>query len=316
VDTMTSPCAICGGGTALGVVASERMMGLGGEYRYDLCGECGCLQLRDVPPNLGDFYAGGYYAFAEPVRPTRVRGAYRRVRDAMLLGRFRSVRLLLAPFVPRRVLEVGEWFATTQAHRKARILDVGCGVGLLLRRLVDDGYTHVSGVDPFVDADIVYHGRTLVRKAWIAELDGEYDVVMFHHSLEHIADQAATMGHVARLLAPGGHCLIRIPTVSSYAWEEYRDRWVQLDAPRHLYLHSLDSLERLATASGLRLERVVYDSTEFQFEGSELYRRGLTLQSINGQTFSRLQRWQFKWRANRLNARSRGDQAAFYLRKA
>ncbi len=313
---MTSTCAICGGGAALSVVASERMMGLGGEYRYDMCGECGCVQLRDVPEGLADFYAGDYYAFTEPERPTRARRVYRRARDAMLFGRFRGLRSVLAPFLPRRVLDVGDWFATTHARRGSRILDVGCGVGLLLRRLVDEGYTDASGVDPFVDADIAFRGRTLVRKGGIAEIDGEFDLVMFHHSLEHIADQAGTMGHVARLLAPGGYCLIRIPTVSSYAWEEYRDRWVQLDAPRHLYLHSLDSVERLAVASGLRLERIVYDSTDFQFEGSELYRRGLTLKAINGPTFSRGARWQFYWRANRLNAQHRGDQAAFYLRKA
>jgi len=38
---------------------------------------------------------------------------------------------------------------------------------------------------------------------------------------------------------PGGWCVIRIPTVSSFAWEHYREQWVQLDAPRHFFLHKV-----------------------------------------------------------------------------
>ena len=315
-ERRANACGICGGAFDLAIEATERMFGKGGEFWYDRCNTCGCVQLRNIPASLADFYANDYYAFAEPARPTGGRRVYRRLRDAVLFGRLRALRKLVVPILPRRVSEVGEWFARTRSGRNARILDVGCGVGLLLRRLVDAGYAHVDGVDPFVDADIAYRGRVLVRKAWLGDIEGVYDLIMFHHSLEHIADQAETMRHVARLLAPGGHCLIRIPTVSSYAWEEYRDRWVQLDAPRHLYLHSVNSLERLAGRAGLRLEGVVYDSTDFQFAGSELYRRGATLQELNGQAFSRMERWRFLWRANRLNARKLGDQAAFYLRKA
>ena len=316
VERRAGACGICGGAFDLAIEATERMFGKGGHFWYDRCAVCGCVQLRNVPANLGDYYAQDYYAFAEPAPPAGGRRVYRRVRDAILFGRLRALRSVFGPFTPRRLSEVGEWFAKTRAGRNTRILDVGCGVGVLLRRLVDAGYAHVDGVDPFVDADIAFLGRVLVRRAWLADVVGEYDLIMFHHSLEHIADQAETMRHVARLLAPGGRCLIRVPTVSSFAWEEYRDRWVQLDAPRHLYLHSVESLERLAAGAGLRLEGVVYDSTGFQFEGSELYRRGAPLKELNEHAFSRMERWRFSRRANRLNVRNLGDQAAFYFRKA
>ena len=48
------------------------------------------------------------------------------------------------------------------------------------------------------------------------------------------------------LLNKDGVLLVRVPLSSSWAWEHYRENWVQLDAPRHLYLHSVKSMEVLA----------------------------------------------------------------------
>ena len=117
--------------------------------------------------------------------------------------------------------------------------------------------------------------------------------------------------------------VVRIPVVSSYAWEKYGVAWVQLDAPRHFFLHSRKSMAQLAGAAGLRVERVVDDSSEFQFLGSELYVRDIPLTSesgartlgASGSMFSPEEVQQFRRRAEELNAKGRGDQAAFYLRK-
>ncbi len=41
----------------------------------------------------------------------------------------------------------------------------------------------------------------------------------------------------------------------------------QIDAPRHLYLHTETSLQRLAAETGFQIEKVLYDATGFQFCG-------------------------------------------------
>ena len=307
-------CAICGGPATPRIVASERMFGWGGSYRYDMCAECGCLQLRDVPESMESFYPAGYYAFTELATPTATRHLYWRIRDAVLFGRARAARALVLPMLPRRISESGEWLMRSGAGPRSRILDVGCGSGTLVKRLVDAGYPHAEGMDPFIDADIRYRGRVLVHRARLEEMEGEFDLLMLHHSLEHIGSQVSTMAMLARMLAPTGTCLIRVPVVSSYSWEEYQDRWVQLDAPRHLFLHSVESMRRLAEGAGLRIEEVVYDSKLFQFEGSELYRRDIPLKDAARHPLSRLQRMKYGARARLLNVRKRGDQAAFYLR--
>jgi len=144
---------------------------------------------------------------------------------------------------------------------------------------------------------------------------------MFHHSFEHLRGPLETLKTAARLLAGQGMIVIRIPVVSSYAWEKYGIAWVQLDAPRHFFLHSPESMSRLARAVGLRVVKVVYDSTEFQFLGSELYLRDRPLfsggsSSPDWSVFAPEEIESFRRLAGELNASERGDQAAFYLQKS
>jgi hypothetical protein len=141
---------------------------------------------------------------------------------------------------------------------------------------------------------------------------------MFHHSFEHVLSPLETLLSVRRLLRPQGRCLIRMPTVSSWAWRHYRELWCQIDAPRHIHLHSTESLRILADRARLQLERVIYDSTAFQFWVSERYARGKPLCPLDRSSAgpvecvpSELRR--YRKQARRLNAMRDGDQAAFYL---
>src|SRR5690606_13797018 len=164
-------------------------------------------------------------------------------------------------------------------------------------------------------------GLRLLRRG-IEEMEGEaeFDLVMLHHSFEHMPDPAETLRHVHRLLKPGRAALVRIPVADSWAWRHYGADWVQLDAPRHLFLHTRRSIALLAARAGLEVERVVHDSTAFQFWGSEQYREGIPLRHArsyarnpSGSAFTAAEIREFEQRAAELNARGEGDQAAFYL---
>jgi hypothetical protein len=146
---------------------------------------------------------------------------------------------------------------------------------------------------------------------------------MLHHSLEHMPAPLSTLERVRGLLAPNGVCVVRVPVVSSEAWDRYGVNWVQLDAPRHLMLPSRDGMRRLAARAGLRVDRAADDSTAFQFWGSEQYVRGIPLTSARSRAtsrraspFSRGDLRRFALEAERLNAEGRGDQGVFYLRRA
>ncbi len=155
--------------------------------------------------------------------------------------------------------------------RDARILDVGCGSGHRLYELKNAGFHHLLGIDPFIRSDIHYPNGLAIKKQTLEEVQGDWDVVMFHHSFEHLIDPLAALKLASNLLVPGGACLIRVPTASSWAWETYRENWAQIDAPRHIIIPSEQGLALLASNAGLGVARVEFDSTEFQFLGSMFY---------------------------------------------
>jgi SAM-dependent methyltransferase len=204
--------------------------------------------------------------------------------------------------------------------RHARILDVGCGSGHRLYELKNAGFHRLLGIDPFIRSDIHYPNGLTVKKQTLEEVAGDWDVIMFHHSFEHLIDPLTTLKLASKLLVSGGTCLIRVPTTSSWAWETYRENWAQIDAPRHIIIPSEKGLALLASYSGFKVAQVEFDSTEFQFLGSMFYRDDISwnealsrpdLQPMFGiKAIST-----FKQDAERLNRQRRGDQLVCIMRK-
>jgi SAM-dependent methyltransferase len=307
-------CAICGNRHANRThVAREMMFGLRDEFRYLECGNCHCVHLIDIPQDMSKYYPHNYYSFAptgglEAVIEQRW-GAYAHGKGS-LTGWL--VNLLLGPH------------ATMTAIRRARIpldarvLDVGCGAGWLIRDMKRLGYRNVCGIDPYIESDVRGSDGVVVLKRSLKEMTGEFDVVMLHHSFEHIADQAGALREIRRLLRPAGRVLIRVPIADSFAWKHYGVNWIHLDAPRHLFLHSPMSLRLLAEQCGLHVADLTYEGNANQFIGSEQYGRDIALvDQRKGGILSRLKElWlarRYRTRAEELNRNAQGDWGCFEL---
>jgi len=202
----------------------------------------------------------------------------------------------------------------------SQLLDVGSGVGHTLFSLRGLGFERLIGVDPFITRSIRFPGGITVLKKQINEVEGKFDYVVLNHSIEHMDEPLNVLKDVRRLLAPGGQVLISTPIASSFASREYGVNWVQLDAPRHLFVHSVKSIEHMAKQAGLRIIEAVYESTEFQFWGSEQYRAGIPLhdkrsyaRSPKRSMFSAKEILGFRRRAAELNRAHDGDEASLYL---
>lgn len=315
-------CRICGVTRAQREYeVREMLIGLRDVHRYFQCAACGCLQIGAMPADLARYYGEGYYSY----QPMAARSALER-----LMMRYRNEYAAFGRGVVGRLLcrrYPTQEFAFLQPIREhvseeSRIVDVGCGSGILLNIFREAGFRKLVGVDPFIATDIRYPNGVTIRKMFVEELGGTWDLVMYHHSFEHLWDQLATLKKTLALLRPGGHCVIALPTASSYAWQHYGVDWVQLDAPRHFYLHTIGSLERLARDAGFDVLTSVYDSKAFQFWGSEQYRQDIPLSdprsySVDPATpiFPPGQIKAYERQAKELNAARQGDQVMFYLRR-
>jgi SAM-dependent methyltransferase len=296
------------------------MFGIRTEFTYVECGSCGCLQLIDPPSDMSSYYPLQYYSYRGRQVPDGLwysaTRRIRQVRNRTYFGVGLQIRSILRLPGSHDSLYA---FSRTGATKHSRILDVGCGSGILLQDLLDVGFRNILGIDPFIEQDLEYANGLRIQKRHLVDMGGTtWDVIMFHHSFEHMADPRGTLEITASLLPRGGHCLIRVPVVS-WAWEHYGPNWVQVDAPRHLFLHSERSMQILAEQAGLTVTSVEYDSTEDQFIGSELYTRDVPRNSIKPDTiskfFSESDLRRFQGQTKMLNRQKRGDQASFHLLK-
>ena len=303
--------------------AREMMFGTREEFDYLECGDCGTLQIIEIPKDLAKYYPSNYLSFdaESPVGRTALhRLAARFVGRYYLTGRG-AIGKLLTRLEPRFGSHYPESIrrADLALNWNSRILDYGCGAGRLLLSLHHFGFRDLTGADAFIEGDIEYPSGVKVLKKPLSELSGPFDLIMLHHSFEHLPEPRKELREIKRLLAPGGTCLIRIP-VAAGAWKEFGTDWVQMDPPRHLYLYSERAMKDLAREAGFEVSAVVYDSTGFQFWGSEQYRRDIPLVPEGGSgkfepsaifTDEQLAAWEN--RARELNRSGNGDAACFYL---
>lgn len=301
-----SVCKFCASPELKYFVATERMLGLGGEFTYTECQACGSLQLETIPSDLSVYYPQGYYSFVE-------------LRTSEWIVRFlKTLRIgfFLGFGLNWKVPMYGYWLRKVHSGYSARIADVGCGNGQLLYELHASGYMDLHGFDPYIQEEKTLAPGLKLWKKRIEESDLRFDLIMMHHSFEHMEDPRQLLKFCYEKLNPGGKLLIRCPVADAAVWKEKRALWVQLDAPRHLIIPTVKGLKNLAERLGLVLEEVEFDSSDFQFWATALYEKGELLdETKSNKYFSPQDREAMKEKARQYNQEGIGDQACFYFKK-
>ena len=143
--------------------------------------------------------------------------------------------------------------------RRPRILDVGCGTGANLKTLSEFG--DAEGVDISQDAIDFCRERGLanVKLGAAEELpydDGTFDLVTALDVVEHLDDDVGGLREIRRVLRPGGHALIFVPT---FMW-----LWGLQDVvSNHRRRYTLPELRRAMVDAGFEVERATYANITF-----------------------------------------------------
>lgn len=296
------------------------MYGTREEFVYAECLKCGSMQLVNIPKMMSVYYPD-YYSMehASFGRTKRLLAAFIKKRNLYAVGKGGYVGKLLY-----------EWFPHSKLHSlsyidimsNSKILDVGCGSGLFLKELETCGFSSLYGIDPFNSEQFVSKSLRIESKFFF-EVTGEFDLICFNHSFEHMTELPIDILEKANdLLTRHGYCLISIPIASSYAWERFKSNWVQIDAPRHLFVPSALGMDLVSRKAGFIIDRIIYNSNEFQFWGSIQYEHNIPLRdnrsygtNRNRSIFDRKAIALFRRYAQTLNFSEKGDCATFYLRK-
>jgi 2-polyprenyl-3-methyl-5-hydroxy-6-metoxy-1,4-benzoquinol methylase len=107
----------------------------------------------------------------------------------------------------------------TQDQKDIPILDIGCGLGQLILRLEELGYSNLFGVDGSESA--VQYIKTRVQHARVLHMDIEKDglpfpnehfnIVICMEVFEHLYDPVSAVNEIARVIRPGGYGIFSFP---------------------------------------------------------------------------------------------------------
>jgi SAM-dependent methyltransferase len=236
---LSSPCAVCGGGSLAPHVSISRASDGSlaatttayGAAPGDIvrCTSCGHMQVNDLPvaEALEREYAGVWdEAYVEQEQGQRATA--RRALDRI-----------------ERHVEVGA------------LCDLGCWVGFLLSEADARGWRGV-GVEPS-RAAAGYARERLglnVRSGTLlgTEMDvRSFDAVVMGDVIEHLPDPGAGLLRAGELLRPGGVLYLALPDAGSAVARALGARWWSV-LPTHLHYFTGRSLARLLDRTGFAVE--------------------------------------------------------------
>ena len=273
--TVLQPCPVCGGESRFSFRSGDRLHALPGEFDYAEC--TSCRAVFQTPTPSGDAIAAFYPDEYSPHRPGKARQP-NPVERAVLRARY-GYRHLRSPLPDwfGRVVGLFAYGKSVPWVPNGRMLDVGCGGGANLRAMQALGW-EPHGVDfsPLAVQTCRQSGLDVFQGelSQAGFQDGAFDLVSAHHVIEHVADPAALLREMFRIVKPGGMLLLRTPNSAALGRGWFGADWYANDVPRHLTLFSPDNLVVLAEKAGFERSVIRTSSSPKVLLNSLDYRRG------------------------------------------
>ncbi len=267
-------CLLCGGsGPVIYPQMTDRLLARPGGWDWRKCQTCGLVWLDPVPieEDIGKAYQG-YYTHRQPEPGARF------VRDVCwgiwhsYLGKRFGYTQGIGPgwarwFAPLALLHPGGRAELDAAamylpapKQPSRVLDVGCGSGVVLARMKGFGW-EVEGVEPDPKAAEAARAKGVPVRVGTLEPQNfpanHFDAVHSAHVLEHVHDPVRLLQESYRVLKPGGTLVTITPNVESWGHRQFGAAWLMLDPPRHLSLFSRVTLRKAAEQVGFKVKILV-----------------------------------------------------------
>lgn len=225
------PCAICGGNDADALWAIDSF-----GYGESVLRRCKCCGLLYYSPRLNE---------------RALEEVYSGTSDSYNYADFLAERAY-ATKRANRCIELIQRFSGTSTP--GRLLDVGCGFGFYLQVARRHGWDAV-GVEPakpvaeFASEQL---GLQVIASDFEhAELEPPFDVIMFHHVLEHLRHPKQALCKANHLLRYGGLLLLSVPNAASLPARLAGQEWVWF-GELHLYHFTPITICRLLELCGFK----------------------------------------------------------------
>jgi len=307
-------CKICGNNKDNIIFkVKERVINEGDKFEYLECSNCKCVILNEQIDDWSKWYPSYYSAYLKPKRKINYSKKQKIMFEIIL--RLRSKKLFYNVLDIKGLDILLKRMYGTRIKKKDRIVDIGCANGDLLDSLYEMGYKNVTGVDLFVP-------ETQEKRVWkfirgdIFSLKEKYDCIIMNHSFEHMENSQEIMNKISELLAQDGVCVMSLPLSTVVCYKKYRENLGTFDAPRHIYLFSPKSMNILCNGAGLKVDRVLYDSSYVVHRVSKKFKNtNFPLYKINQILQKQKCNNKYEKMMKKINKKEMGDSAIFYISK-
>ena len=236
-------CNLCGGN-------QSRHLFEVNSFNVVKCLDCGLVYLNPMPhpEDIARVYDTSDYFYNKVTREENLTGY---PDYAMLEGHLTFV--------------ADELLRPVRHIRMGKLLDVGCGMGIMLNRFRELGWD-TYGVDVSTYAT-EYARNQLGLKVFtgtVDELDlpeGYFDLVTVVLAIEHIPNPRGTFETLHRLIKPGAVIIVTTHDINGLWPRIVKHRWRHLNIPEHLYFFSKQTLKGMLEAAGFSPFRATETAT-------------------------------------------------------
>lgn len=264
-------------------IVREMMWNTRDEFEYFVCPNCNCLQISEIPSDLEKYYGENYYSFQLEANQNSI--------------------------------------FSSNVVNSDKILDVGCGTGRWLFERASEGYDNLYGIEPYIDKDIDYGNRVHIMKGTILDVEGDntFDLIRMGDSLEHMENPVEVLKKARELLKEDGYIAINIPIFPNIAFNMFGTNWFQIDAPRHIFIPSKETIAYFAEVCKLQVVRINYNSCEKQIICSFLYQKDIPLLEHTSEVvqryFSNNEIYEISRMTDECNKNQCSDHVEIYMKK-
>ncbi len=262
----------------------DRLFGVEGSWDYLSCQDCQILWLspRPIKEDLGLIYQN-YYTHSDTPINQKKKDKSQKLKYRLLAHKvnwhkkndsiYKLMALLCSTIFWKKYNGVLYEYSYLDCSIGKRILDYGCGNGILLERLKNLGWD-VHGVEQDLAAvekckeKGISNIFTEIEKVPYKNIT--FDVVTMNHVIEHLAEPLNVLLNIYPLLRKNGMLIIKTPNIESILHNKFGSSWFGLDTPRHFILYSKSSLTKLVRFAGFEIDKVfTYNKPKYYYLGSK-----------------------------------------------
>ena len=83
-----------------------------------------------------------------------------------------------------------------------------------------------------------------------------FDVITLWHVFEHLPDPSSELVEMNRISKEDEYLVVCVPNISGFQFNFFKDKWFNLDIPRHLYHFSPRTLDALLEETGFKVSKL------------------------------------------------------------